>query len=99
MRRLVWDHMQALLPEQLGICQEAERRLAELQVESAKLLQAHYADAISLDVLKAEQQRIALAKAGAERRRADAQASDKHIERQLERVLSLLGQGAAALHP
>jgi hypothetical protein len=41
---------------------------------------------------KAEQQRIALAKAGAERRLADAQASGQHLEHQLDRVLALLGQ-------
>ena len=31
-------------------------------MEGTKLLQAHYADAITVDVLRAEQQRIALAK-------------------------------------
>ena len=91
-RRIVWAHVQAVLPEQARVRAEAERRLAELQAESSKLLQAHYADAITLDVLKSEQQRIALAKAGAERRLADAQASEQHLERQLDRVLALLGQ-------
>jgi hypothetical protein len=84
--------MQLVLPEQARICKEAERRLAELEVESTKLLQAHYADAITLDVLKAEQQRIPFAKAGGERRRAEAQASEQHLERQLDRVLNLVGQ-------
>ena len=90
-RRIVSEHMQAVLPEQARVRERAERRLAALKAESDKLLQAHYADAITLDVLKTEQQRIALAKAGAERQLADAQASEQHLERQLDRVLSLLG--------
>jgi site-specific DNA recombinase len=92
MREIVLEHLQAVLPEQAAMRERAERRLADLQAESAKLLQAHYADAIGLDVLKAEQQRIALARAGAERQLADAQASGQHLERQLDRVLGLLGQ-------
>ena len=91
-RELVWEHLRAVLPEQAQARERADRQLAALRAESTKLLQAHYADAISLDMLKAEQQRIALAKAGAERQLADAQASEQHLEQQLDRVLALLGQ-------
>ena len=91
-RRIVWENIQAVLPQQARVRESAERRLTVLKAESDKLLQAHYADAIPLDVLKTEQQRIALAKAGAERQLAEAQASEQHLERQLDRVLALLGE-------
>ena len=65
-RKLVWNHVEAVLPLYHGRTEEAKRQLAKLDDESQKALKAHYADAIPVDVLKQEQQRIAIAKARAE---------------------------------
>jgi site-specific DNA recombinase len=47
---------------------QQERRLRKLTGERKKLLDAHYADAIPLDLLKSEQDRIATEAANAEGR-------------------------------
>jgi site-specific DNA recombinase len=54
--------LEELQAQQADTTRQRERqrqRLKQLEAESLKLLQAHYADAIPLDLLKAEQQRIA----------------------------------------
>lgn len=92
MREVVMKYLRSVLHELAQAREKAERKLAALRVESSKVLQAHYADAIDIETLKAEQQRIALAKAGAERQLTEAQADHHHLERQLDRVLTLLCQ-------
>jgi hypothetical protein len=73
-----------------------ERRLRSLQGEREKLLQAHYADAIPLQLLKSEQDRITTAIAGAEGRLAAIAADFQAAETNLHRALTRAGdcQGA-----
>ena len=66
-RRLVLEHMDTLLPNQDRAEAKAKHDLADLQTQSERLMQAFYADAITLDHLKQEQARI-----GAERATAEA---------------------------
>ena len=65
-RRLVLEHMDTLLPNQDRAEATAKRELADLASQSERLMQAFYADAISLDHLKREQARISAARAEAE---------------------------------
>jgi site-specific DNA recombinase len=73
-----------------------ERRLRKFQGEREKLLQAHYADAIPLELLKSEQDRLTTAIAGAEGRLAAIAADFKTAETNLHRALARAGdcQGA-----
>ncbi len=68
-----------------------ERRLRKLQGEREKLLQAHYADAITLDLLKREQDRITTAMAAVEGRLAAIAADFKTAETNLHRALDRAG--------
>src|SRR5580692_556471 len=73
-----------------------ERRLRKFQGEREKLLQAHYADAIPLELLKSEQDRLTTAIAGAEGRLAVIAADFKTAETNLERALARAGDCQAA---
>jgi len=72
------------------------RRLRKFQGEREKLLQAHYADAIPLELLKSEQDRITTAIAGAEGRLAAIAADFKTAEMNLHRALARAGDCQAA---
>jgi hypothetical protein len=61
-----------------------------------KLLEAHYADAIPLDLLKTEQARLTAGIAAAEGRLAEVEADFKKAETNLDRALSLVGDCEAA---
>jgi site-specific DNA recombinase len=67
-----------------------ERRLQKLDRERKKLLDAHYADAIPLDLLKSEQARIATEAAAIEGRlvavAGDFEAAEVNLQRALTRV-------------
>ena len=67
-----------------------ERRLAKLRDERKKLLDAHYADAIPLDLLKSEQARIAAAATGAEARLAALNGNFTTAETNLTKALKLV---------
>jgi site-specific DNA recombinase len=73
-----------------------ERRLRKLQDERQKLLQAHYADAITLDLLKREQDRITTAMAAVEGRLAAIAADFQTAETNLHRALDRAGDCQAA---
>jgi site-specific DNA recombinase len=73
-----------------------ERRLRKFQGEREKLLQAHYADAIPLELLKSEQDRLTTAIADAEGRLAAIAADFKTAETNLERALDRAGDCQAA---
>jgi hypothetical protein len=73
-----------------------ERRLRKLEAERKKLLEAHYADAIPLDLLKSEQDRLTAEIANAEGRLAEIEADFKTVEANLERVLMRAGDCEAA---
>jgi site-specific DNA recombinase len=72
------------------------RRRTKLEAERKKLLDAHYADAIPLDLLKTEQTRITAGIAAAEGRLAEVEADFKTAETNLDRALSFVGDCEAA---
>ncbi len=67
-----------------------QRRIDQLLAERQKLLQAHYADAISLDQLRDEQTRITAGLSAARAQLAKAEVSQEQIERSIHRALSKL---------
>ena len=68
-----------------------ERRLHKLEGERKKLLDAHYADAIPLDLLKSEQVRIATEVASVEGRLAAVVGDFEEVETNLNRALDRAG--------
>jgi site-specific DNA recombinase len=69
----------------------SERRLRKLADERKKLLDAHYAEAIPLDLLKSEQARIATEVAAIEGRRVAVEGDFKTAETNMRRALSRVG--------
>jgi DNA invertase Pin-like site-specific DNA recombinase len=67
------------------------RRLGKLNGERQKLLNAHYADAIPLDLLKSEQDRLGREVANAEGRLAAVEADFKTAEANLDKALTRAG--------
>jgi site-specific DNA recombinase len=67
------------------------RRLVKLQGERKKLLDAHYADAIPLELLKTEQARISAEVNAAEGRLLATAADSDNTERNLHAAISLIG--------
>jgi site-specific DNA recombinase len=74
----------------------AERRLHKLEGERKKLLDAHYADAIPLDLLKSEQARIAAEVASIEGRLVAVEGDFKTAEINMQRALARAGDCEAA---
>ena len=72
------------------------RRLGQLEGERKKLLAAHYADAIPLDLLKSEQDRLTAEIANAEGRLAEVESDFQKTEANLARALTRAGDCAAA---
>ena len=72
------------------------RRLRGLEADRRKLLDAHYADAIPLDLLKSEQDRITTEIANAEGRLSESAADFKRAETNLGRALTRIGDCQAA---
>jgi DNA invertase Pin-like site-specific DNA recombinase len=68
-----------------------ERRLVGLFAERKKLLDAHYADAVPLDLLKSEQERLTRAIESAEGRLAEVEGDFKKAESNLQRALTRVG--------
>jgi site-specific DNA recombinase len=68
-----------------------EHRLRKLIDERKMLLDAHYAEAVPLDLLKSEQDRIATAVAASEGRLAEIDADFKTAETNLHRALTRAG--------
>jgi site-specific DNA recombinase len=73
-----------------------ERRLTGLRGEQKKLLEAHYADAVPLDLLKCEQARLTSEIASAESRLAEIEGDFKKAESNLQRALTRAGDCEAA---
>ena len=71
--------------------ERAQRRLASLQDERARLMQAHYADAVPLDLLKTEMARLTRAMADAERQITTATADLASSQQTLEDALTVAG--------
>jgi site-specific DNA recombinase len=72
------------------------RRLRSLEAERKKLLDAHYADAIPLDLLKSEQERITTEIANAEGRLSAITTDFKKAKTNLQRALTRIGDCEAA---
>jgi site-specific DNA recombinase len=87
---LVWAHIDKVLPKRDRAVEQAKRALAKLDEQAEKLLQAHYNDAITMDLLKKEQARIAVERVVAEKMLGESQASREQVEHNLHRVLALL---------
>ena len=68
-----------------------ERRLVDVAGERKKLLDAHYADAIPLDLLKSEQDRLTREIDNAEGRLAEVEGDFKKAEGNLQRALTRVG--------
>jgi site-specific DNA recombinase len=91
--------LRAMLEEDLSrLCLDGERerraqgrRLNNLEAERKKLLAAHYADAIPLDLLKSEQTRLSAEAAAAERRLSAIEQDFTKAESNLQRALTRVG--------
>jgi site-specific DNA recombinase len=73
-----------------------DRRLVGLRGEQKKLLEAHYANAIPLDLLKSEQERLTREIEAAESRLAEIEGDFRKAEGNLKRALTRAGDCAAA---
>jgi len=73
-----------------------DSRLRRLEGESKKLLDAHYADAVPLSLLKTEQTRISKEIANAQERLSLVEGNYSSAERNLDRALSLVQDCEAA---
>ena len=73
-----------------------QRRLGVLEGERKKLLEAHYANAIPLDLLRSEQERLTREIEAAESRLAEIEGDFKKAESNLKRALTRAGDCAAA---
>jgi site-specific DNA recombinase len=94
-RSMVWAHVAKVLPRRDKATERAKRTIARLDDQSEKLLQAHYNDAISMDLLRREQSRIAAERAAAEKTLAENEVRREHLEANLQRALSLLDNAYA----
>ena len=96
LRNLILDEM---LLQQTSAEQEhhvQERRRTQLLDEQAKLLQAHYADAVPLDLMKSEQKRINTELAAIEERLRATSLRSEEVEANLNQALALAENWAAA---
>ena len=87
-----WFDSQVAKLEQEGKIQidRLEKQKAKLEREQVKLLQAHYAEAVSLDLLKTEQERIGRALKGITSQMATYQAEYSITSANLSAALTLL---------
>ena len=96
LRDLILDEMQL---QKAAADQEHEtqtKRKQRLLDEQAKLLQAHYADAIPLDLMKSEQQRIENELTCTDERLRATAIRFEEVEANLNRALSLANEWASA---
>jgi predicted metal-dependent hydrolase len=91
-RQVILEYVEAMLPLFHGKTEEAKRQLARLDGASQKVLQAHCADAIPVEVLKEEQASIALAKATAQNILERYTADEVRIKQQLTYWVGLMHQ-------
>lgn len=89
-RERVHEYLEQALPQRNREVERAARLVAQLSDQRDKLLQAHYAGAVPLDQLKAEQDRIALQLAAARERLEGTRLHRQQLETALDRALDLL---------
>lgn len=87
---IVRDHFDVVLPARDHERREAASRLAALKRDGDKLMQAYYADAISVEHLRDEQTRLVAARALCERRLAQIEIARDQLEASLDRCCQLL---------
>lgn len=73
-----------------------DRRLVGLSAERKKLLDAHYADAVPLDLLKSEQERLTREIEAVESRLTEVEGDFRRAESNLKRALTRVGDCMAA---
>ena len=96
LRSEIRDELQESYEEVERQTKEQKARQNTLEREQAKLLQAHYADAIPLDLMKSEQQRIENELALCEQQVHTTQARFEQIEKNLGLALKAAGRWAYA---
>ncbi len=83
------SELEVLSKQQMQDAKRATKRLLQLEQERNKLLQAHYADAIPIDLLKSEQQRIGSEVQRAERVVQEAQTHWSQVEEDIDLAIQL----------
>ncbi|WP_226997200.1 recombinase family protein [Tessaracoccus aquimaris] len=89
-RHILTDHVNDSLHEQRVAREAAQRRLAQLQSKADKLMQAYYADALPVDLLKEEQGRIAVERGVIQSQLAQAEVDDERLHAALDVALQHL---------
>ena len=89
-RQHVTDHIEITRRLNTKEVSPQQKRLTQLRTERKKLLQAHYADAITIDLLKEEQSRITAEEAQAQRILDSCTLRFDEIERNLDAALALV---------
>ncbi|MGL5827851.1 MAG: recombinase family protein [Nocardioides sp.] len=90
-REVVLAHIQIVMPKESAERRQARDRLAELEQESQKLLDAFYADALDTRDLKREQARIAGQRAVCESTLSKHDVTEDILRGKLDGCLDLLG--------
>ena len=95
---LLREELDSYLAEAAQTRAAATRRLQVLQGQRRKLLDAHYAGAIPLDLLKSEQDRLTSETEACERQMETATAASDSIQTALDRCLEFLHDAATRYH-
>lgn len=89
-RQEVLEHLDMVLPDRDKRIQAAKRAVTTLTDERDVLLRAHYAGAVPLDQLRAEQDRIGRALAAAEREITQHEKGREQLVAGLDRALNII---------
>lgn len=89
------EYIDAMLPKRDAAREEAARRLGLITQHSQKLLEAHYADAISIEDLKREQDRLAIERSAVEQTLSQSTIGRDSLITILDRCLALLRDAKA----
>lgn len=94
-RQLVLDYLNHAIPKRHAAKTQATTRLAELQAQSDKLMQAYYADAIAIETLRAEQAAIASERAILQATLSQHDLDDQHLIHAFETACQYLDHAHA----
>ena len=92
-RELVISHLDTILKERDHQAHQAQTILADATAHSEHLMQAYYAGAIDVELLRKEQERIRTDKTTAERQLRHLQTSRDKLHTALDQYLSVLHNG------
>ena len=92
-RELVISHLDTILKEHNHQAHQAETTLAEATAHSERLMQAYYAGAIDVELLRKEQDRLRTSQVAAERQLRHLQTSRDKLHTALDQCLSVLHDG------